>query len=112
MRVIIRRLQMEILRKFLNKLDQLNITHGLFALIICVPVSITELYIYAACSVSAYFYGRERRDHEHQAGLNPHKDWYIGHWPFLWQDNTRWDLLSGVIGAWMPCPFYIWYFYG
>ena len=99
-------------KSLLSRLDKMNITHGLFALVIALPASLTAYYLYIAIAICAYFYGRERRDHERQAKLDPHKDWYIGHWPFIWSDNTKRDLFSSLIGAWAPLPLYLWCFYG
>lgn len=46
---------------------------------------------------SYYFLGRERRDHEVKAGLNPVTDWYRGWNVLTWSADGQRDLAAPVI---------------
>jgi hypothetical protein len=52
---------------------------------------------------SAYWLGRERRDHEIKAGLNPVTQWYQGWNPFAWSADGQRDLFWPVaVNALLP----------
>ncbi len=74
-----------------------SVGHVLFGLLIGVPVALVTSPLVGWIAQSFYFLGRERRDREISAFLNPFTDWYKGWEIWKWTADNRTDLLAPVL---------------
>ncbi len=87
------------------------ITHLALALIISSAATVMAVVVYVLLgevalvlfagwlSSTFYFLGRERRDHEIQAGFDPLINWYRQWNIWKWKQDTRDDFLAPAIGV-------------
>lgn len=72
--------------------------HVLFGLLIGVPVALISGNPFVGWAAQAfYFLGRERRDHEIKAGINPFKEWDRGWNVLQWSHDGQIDLAAPVL---------------
>jgi hypothetical protein len=75
-----------------------SVGHVLFGLLLGVPIALaTASPLVGWLAQSFYWLGRERRDRETSAGLNPFTEWYKGWDIWNWTADNRTDLLAPVI---------------
>jgi hypothetical protein len=72
-----------------------HIFEGLIIVLILWPVSGNPLLAWVGQSL--YFLGRERRDHEIKAGINPFTGWHRGWNVFRWGADEKRDLFAPVV---------------
>lgn len=85
------------LEAFLRSPAGNNLGHIGEGLILMLPAGLAFGWLTVWLVQTFYFLGRERRDHEIAAGLNPFMDWARGWNIFNWSADEKRDLLVPIV---------------
>lgn len=85
-----------------------KIAHGVIAAVSTLPFIFTPYYPYAGLAVIGFFFGREMRDYENKASINPFKSPWKGLMFWKWHSNSQWDYWSAVVVVLINGGIWLW----
>ena len=83
-----------------NKIDFLNLdtySHAYYAFVTILPFMFFGYVEYIALAVTAFYYGREKRDNENKVGINPKKEPLKNLFPWQWHSKSQMDYYSPMV---------------